>query len=1066
MQYQLNMNSSASAISIGTGSSSFDTAGAGMTNGDGAVNEIAYSGAVALTTLPTMNFNEFAFMFNNTASTNIIVTLSDITLVPANPVVTIQPYNTGGSPGGNYSFAVAVSPTSGTPLLYQWYQATASATNALADSATGNGSTVSGSTNETLTINNAQVADSAGFFVVITNDYGAVTSSVATLFVSATDTLPVINFVSPANATVIAGNDTHFFVNTYAAPTPVIYWYDDNSNLLQSGLSTVLTLTNVQLADAGTYTVVSSNSAGLVASNFVINVVVTPSISSQPTNLLLHVGDSANFSITASGVPDPTYQWYKNGNPISGATDTNYSVGSVSLSDIGTYSVMVSNAAGSASSAGAVLAIYSTMNGTPVLPANGATGVCVDTILKIAFDQTPLAGNAGKVNIYDSSDPGVPVDTLDMSGGNLQMRSVGGVMLNTYNIIINGNTATIYPHSGVLTTNKTYYVIVDPGVIVDQNGAYFAGIANSSAWQFTTKADGPANPTNLVVAADGSADFCTVQGAIDFVPDANTTPTIINVRNGLYTEVNRVNSKNNITLIGQDRHQTIITYANNANNNGSTSTRPMFGVNHANDVAIENLTLTNSTPHGGSQAEALLVNYAQRFILLNCDLASFQDTLLVNQGGDQAYIQDNHIQGDTDYIWGSGTLYATNCELMAVTSQSHLTQPHTPQHSNGFAFVDCQIIRANSGVNNSDLGRDAGASGSVANYPYGQVAYINCAMDPNLIIPAGWILGSGTTQGATTANLRFWEYQSVDLDGNLVPTNSRVPWSVELDGDTATNQVQNVTHWLYGWSPQLAPNIIGQPTSRTNVVGDTAAIAVGATGIPNVNYQWQLNGTNIDSFVNGTATNATLVRGSVQLADAGEYSVIVSNAAGTVTSSNATLTVLVNTAPTLTPVLGSTVNVGVTFTATNMAADAESPPQVLTFALLNAPGNATLDPATGVFTWRPLVSQADTTNPIAIEVFDNGTPGLRATNNFTITVNPLPQPTVRTVSYSNGQFSLTVNGQVGPDYALQVSTNLASGNWATLMATNSPPSPFTFIDANAGSFPAQFYRVVAGPPLP
>ena len=1063
MQFQLNMNSSATAIGIGTSGSVYANAGAAMTNGNGGVVEISSSsssGTVLLTTLPTTSFNEFAFMFNNTASTNVTVTLSGITLVPANPVITTQPYNTGGSPGGDYSFSVAVSPNSGTPLSYQWYQATVSATNALTDGATGNGSTVSGSTSATLTINDGQVADSSGFFVVITNAYGVVTSSVATLFISATPTVPVINFVSPASATVVAGNGTNILVNTYAAPTPVVYWYDNNNNLLQSSVSTVLSLADLQLGDAGTYTVVSSNSAGSVSANFTINVVVTPSISQQPTNLLLNVGDPANFSVTASGVPAPTYQWYKNNVLIAGATATNYSIASVALTDIGTYSVVVSNAAGPVSSAGAVLAIYSTMSGTPSSPANNAAGICVDALLKITFNQTPSVGSTGKINIYDASNPTTPVDTLDLSGGNLQMRSVGGILLNTYNILISGNTATIYPHAGVLTLNKTYYVTMDPGVIIDANGAYFAGVANSTTWQFATKTTGPANPTNLVVAADGSGNFCTVQGAIDSVPAANTTPTIINIHNGLYTEVNRVNGKNNLTFIGQSRHQTVINYANNNNINGSSTTRPMFGVNQANGIAIENLTLTNSTPLGGSQAEALLVNYAKQFIALDCDLDSYQDTLLVNQSGDQAYIQDSYIQGNTDYIWGSGTLYVTNTLLMDLTSQSHLTQPRTAQNTNGFAFVNCRILGANSSATNCDLGRDAGASGNTANYPYVQVAYINCTMDTNVIIPAGWILGSGTTQGSETANLRFWEYQSVDTNGNLVPTASRVPWSLELDGNTATNQVQNVTNWFYGWLPQLAPDILTNPAGLSVAGGQSATFTVSAVGIPAPSYQWLDNGTNIPA-----ATSATYTIPAAYAGNAGSYSVIVSNAAGTVTSSSVTLTVG-NTAPTPALVSDQTVNVGVTVNITDAATDPDVPPQTLTYALLAAPAGATLDSGSGAFSWRPTVSAANTANPVMVVATDNGTPNLSATNSFNIIVNPLTLPTVSTVSYADGQFSLTVNGQVGPDYAVQVSTNLTDGNWTTLFTTNSPPSPFTFTDSSAGLVPAQFYRIVVGPPLP
>jgi hypothetical protein len=460
MQFQLNMNSSATSISIGTSSSSFSGAGAAITNGAGSVNELADSSALTISTLPVTNFNEFCFMINNSATTNINVTLSGITLVPANPVITTQPVNTGGSPAGNYSFSVALNPGAATPLSYQWYQIIGSVTNVLTDSATGNGSSISGSGTATMTVENAQVADSSSFFVVVTNVYGAATSSVATLFVSATPTVPVINFVSPTNATVIAGNGTNIFVSTFAAPTPTVYWYDNNSNLLQSGPGTELSLANLQLANSGTYTVVSSNSAGSVLANFTVNVIETPLISSAPTNLLLNVGDQANFSVAASGVPQPTYQWYKNGVAIPGATATNYSIGSVVLTNIGTYTVIVSNAAGTVS-ASAYLAIYSSMTGTPAAPVNGAANVCVDTLLKITFSQTPSVGTTGKINIYDASSPGTPVDTLDLSGGNLQLRTIGGITISTYDILINGNTATIYPHAGVLTTGKTYYVTID-----------------------------------------------------------------------------------------------------------------------------------------------------------------------------------------------------------------------------------------------------------------------------------------------------------------------------------------------------------------------------------------------------------------------------------------------------------------------------------------------------------------------------------------------------------------------------------------------------------------------------
>src|SRR5208337_4777860 len=99
-------------------------------------------------------------------------------------------------------------------------------------------------------------------------------------------------------------------------------------------------------------------------------------------------------------------------------------------------------------------------------------------------------------------------------------RTIAGETFNTYPVIITGNQAAIYPHLDLLASNQTYYVTVDNGVFTDTTGALFVGITGSNTWQFTTKPTGPANPTNIVVAADGSGDFQTVQGAVDYVPSA------------------------------------------------------------------------------------------------------------------------------------------------------------------------------------------------------------------------------------------------------------------------------------------------------------------------------------------------------------------------------------------------------------------------------------------------------------------------------------------------------------------------------------------------------------------
>lgn len=173
---------------------------------------------------------------------------------------------------------------------------------------------------------------------------------------------------------------------------------------------------------------------------------------------------------------------------------------------------------------------------------------------------------------------------------------------------------------------------------------------------------------------------------------------------------------------------------------------------------------------------------------------------------------------------------------------------------------------------------------------------------------------------------------------------------------------------------------------------------------------------------------------------------------------------IINTPPVLAAISNQTVNVGQTVAFTAGATDTDQPPQTLTFNLLTGPGNATLNTNSGAFSWRPQVTDANTTNAFSLGVADNGFPNLSATQSFTVTVNPLTPPAVSIVAWNNSQFGLQIGGQSGPDYAVQVSTDLVA--WSTLFITNSPPMPFSWTDTNVAAMLAQFYRIKTGPPLP
>ena len=759
--------------------------------------------------------------------------------------------------------------------------------NNLSDGATTNGgSVISGSTTNTLTLANAQVGDSGQYCLIASNSSGAVTNCMM-LTVSIVPVAPTIT--GPTDQTVIAGNNGTFAASVSGLPLPDIQWLENGTNIVGATGSSLI-LTNVQYTQNGfVYSLTASNIAGVVTStNATLTVIVPPIISVQPQSLVVTNTQSASFSVTSiNGVPAPTYQWYKGGSPIfsgvnSTATNVTFTIASTQPSDAANYSVIVSNAAGTATSSNATLTVNSAMSAV-LTPTNGATGVCYDTPLYMAFDRTPFLSGTGKVTIYNVTNSVTPVDTIDTSLGNLQVRIIGTEGFHTYPVIITSNTAAIYPHLGVLKSNQTYYVIVDAGIFTDTNSAPFAGITDTNAWRFTTKPTGPANPNNVVVAADGSGDFCTVQGAVDSLPSGNTTYTLVNIRNGTYTEVVDTKNKNHITFRGQSRAGTIVQYLNNNNNNLGTHLRMAFKI-YSNDMAIENMTVVNTTPQGGSQAEALMIETgARRFILNNAEVDSRQDTILANVNSSQGYFYNSLVQGNYDYIWGGGNLFFTNCELRTIPTAStyNLTAARTDNGltgnwpgffgllvSNGFSFVQCRLTRADNTISNVTL---AGPNGGTN----GLVAYINCNIDTNCY---------RTPSGAVLALQLLWEYGNSNLDNTASATFGL---TVLTNGDARLLAAQNANVWLNGWVPQLAPNILTNPVSITVTSGVTATFTVAATGVPDPSYQWLKDGANLLG-----ATSATLAITNAQDADAGAYSVIVSNSAGSVTSDSGTLTIV------------------------------------------------------------------------------------------------------------------------------------------------------------------------------
>ncbi len=193
------------------------------------------------------------------------------------------------------------------------------------------------------------------------------------------------------------------------------------------------------------------------------------------------------------------------------------------------------------------------------------------------------------------------------------------------------------------------------------------------------------------------------------------------------------------------------------------------------------------------------------------------------------------------------------------------------------------------------------------------------------------------------------------------------------------------------------------------------------------------------------------------------YAVQAVNSGGSSTNSNpvSASLALLNVAPVLGPIPNQTLVAGRTLLLTNLASDADAPPQTLTYTLLTPPTGAAINSASGVLSWRPTIAQSGTTNLLAVMVSDNGLPILSATRNFTVSVLAPAQPSFGLCTLSNGLFESSILGDFGPDYSVLGSTNLT--DWELISTTNQPPIPFQFADPSITNGVQRFYRLRLGP---
>lgn len=274
----------------------------------------------------------------------------------------------------------------------------------------------------------------------------------------------------------------------------------------------------------------------------------------------------------------------------------------------------------------------------------------------------------------------------------------------------------------------------------------------------------------IIVAQDGSGGFTSVQAAFDAVPVGNTKPITIFVKRGVYKERLILDTRKDfVTLVGEDKTNTILTYNNHAGvrlPNGDTIntwTSASFFI-YANDFSAENISFENNAGFTAGQAVAVFAN-GDRLKFTNCRFIGFQDVLFCSGPGSRQYYRDCYIEGTTDFIFGPATAVFQNCHIHSKKN-SHVTAASTPREMKyGFVFFDCNLT-ADEKTNKVTLGRPW--------TPYASVTYIRCEMGDH-IIPEGW---NNWRNPANEATVRYSEYGSKGAGAQM---DQRVSWIKQLN---------------------------------------------------------------------------------------------------------------------------------------------------------------------------------------------------------------------------------------------------------------------------------------------
>ena len=557
-----------------------------------------------------------------------------------------------------------------------------------------------------------------------------------------------------------------------------------------------------------------------------------PVISIQPTNQAIEINQPAVLQVIAYGTSPLSYQWRKNGMNIAGATNAAYAIVSTQTNDAAAYSVFITNLYGSVLSTNAMLTVFIVPPAISVQPSGLTVDVGYPALLQVtAYGSTPLSYQWRK-------------DGTNIDGATSSSYSVASAQLTNaglYSVLVSS------PFGFVLSSNATLAVLPTPPSILVQ-------------------------PADHIVPAGRSVTFqVTAGGALPFSYQwCKETVNILRATNAAFTVQGAQASD-------AGRYCVIVT------NNYGAVTSQWATLTVSADAPLSVL-LIYDTPDVGTPALQQALQNAGLVV-------SLSDT------DETGYTGDNPAPDEFDAIIHlNGTTFST---AMPLAGQRALT--NFVWNGGGFLHTEWDSYEVTAGMSTMrdlilfDFNYNSGVV-ALTNVPGQQAHPILAHVPPAFSFQASYTYGqvhAFTNQPVTTLMRTTNGYDAVAVRelnlGRIVGfshagnyDNSFTPFTL------ADTNVQQLFIDGVRWAGSRPLSITSQPAGCTLALHGTAVFTVGVGGAPPFFFQWRKGGVAIPG-----ATNASLSFADAQPADAGLYSVNVSNMSRSLISSNAQFTVLV-----------------------------------------------------------------------------------------------------------------------------------------------------------------------------